>query len=88
MAELTLEGLLKAGQSEFARNTANFLVVEVEVTGSAPEIIINPKTNFDTKLDYYKNAYREDLKQKNNPNIKIIHYEFVENLREYMRQYE
>lgn len=36
------------------------------------ELIINPPENFDKKLDYYLATYDDNLKHKNNPEIKII----------------
>ncbi len=37
-----------------------------------PEIIINPRENFDAKLEYYKKAYNDDLTLKTFNGIKII----------------
>ena len=83
MNEMTLRGLLNLGSSDWARHTSRWLIIEVEVDGNDPEIIINPKTNFDAKLAYYKKAYNEDLTLKANPNIKIIRYDFVEAISDY-----
>ncbi|MED4883115.1 hypothetical protein [Bacillus smithii] len=83
MNEMTLEGLLRLGNSYYGLNEAKWLIVEVEVEGNAPEIIINPKENFKAKLEYYAKAYNDDLTLKANPNIKIVYYNFVESLDEY-----
>ena len=41
---------------------ARYIGVSIKTEGnSQPEIIINPKENFDTKFDYYMNAYDDDL---------------------------
>jgi hypothetical protein len=88
MNELTLEAFLSQGKSDFVKENANFLIVELQVGDSSPELIINPKENFGAKMAYYEGAYRNDLKLKSNPEIKIVHYEFVENLKEYMDNYE
>lgn len=41
---------------------ARYIGVRVETGGSSqPEIIINPKENFDTKFEYYVKAYDDDL---------------------------
>lgn len=41
---------------------ARYIGVSIKTEGSSqPEIIINPKENFDTKFDYYMNAYDDDL---------------------------
>jgi hypothetical protein len=83
MNEMTLEGLLRLGNSHYAKHDARFMIVEVEVEGASPEIIINPKENFEAKLNYYAKAYNEDLTLKTNPNIRIVRYDFVEDLRDY-----
>lgn len=77
MNEMTLTGLLQAGESYFARNEADYLVVKVAGATPKDEIIINPKENFETKLTYYRGAYNEDLTLKNAPHIKITNYNFV-----------
>lgn len=39
-----------------------YIGVKIKTEGnSQPEIIINPKENFDAKLDYYTSAYDDDL---------------------------
>lgn len=39
-----------------------YIGVKIATEGSSqPEIIINPKENFDAKLDYYMSAYDDDL---------------------------
>ena len=40
-----------------------------------PEIIINHKDNFDTKLEYYQRAYNNDLELKSYHKIRIVGYE-------------
>jgi hypothetical protein len=50
-----------------------FIGVKIEMQGfEMPEIIINPKQNFDTKLAYYTNAYNDDLTLKTFNGIRII----------------
>lgn len=83
MNELTLTGLLNYGKSHYAKNNAQWLIIEVEVEGDKPEIIINPKENFEAKLAYYKRSYNNDLTLKANPSIKIIRYDFVEAISDY-----
>ncbi|UNY40030.1 hypothetical protein KLEB273_gp082 [Bacillus phage vB_BauM_KLEB27-3] len=80
MNEMTLQGLLRMGRSIYAQEDAKFMLIVVKAEGSSPEIIINPKENFESKLAYYEKAYNDDLTLKNNPNIQIIDYHFVENL--------
>lgn len=51
--------------------------VFVEMPGyESPEIIVNPVENLEKKLEYYKNAYDENLKHKHAEGIKIIGYTF------------
>lgn len=51
--------------------------VFIEMPGfESPEIIINPPENLEKKLEYYKNAYDENLKHKTAEGIKIIGYTF------------
>lgn len=83
MYEMTLQGLLNLGNSYYAKNEANYMIIFVEVEGNAPEIIINPKVNFETKLTYYSKAYNEDLTLKTNSSIKIIRFDFVESINDY-----
>lgn len=80
MHELTLEGLLRAGNSEYTRETAKLMVIVVKAYDNMPEIIINPKENFAEKLEYYKKTYDDNLVMKNNQNIKIVSYNFVEKI--------
>jgi hypothetical protein len=77
MNEMTLSGLLRAGDSDWARHGADYLIVWVEGVTPQPEMILNGPENFVSKLFYYKNAYNEDLTLKNNPSIKITNYNFV-----------
>ena len=41
----------------------------------SPEMIVNPADNVRSKLEYYRNAYNDNLELKNNPVIRIEHYE-------------
>ena len=83
MNEMTLTGLLNYGTSHYVKHNAQWLIVEVSVNGNEPEIIINPKVNFEAKLNYYKNAYNENLTLKANPLIKMVRYDFVEDISVY-----
>lgn len=47
------------------------------------EVIINPTDNFHKKLEYYKNAYNEDLTLKNAPDkIKIVGFTYGDDFKE------
>lgn len=50
----------------------NYIGVMIQMQGFETEVIINPKENFESKLEYYKEAYNEDLTLKTFSGIKII----------------
>lgn len=77
MYPLTLQGLLNLANSDWGRNTAELLVLKIKVFDSEPEVQVNPKANFETKLKYIESAYNDDLTLKSNPNIKIVSYDLV-----------
>ncbi|MBU3186528.1 hypothetical protein [Clostridium estertheticum] len=62
------------GTFENAVNTnALFVGVKISTRGSiADEVIINPRDNFNDKLNYYRKSYDEDLVLKTYSGIKII----------------
>lgn len=74
--ELTLthlENCFKAAKEKGIR----FVGVKIEMGGfPSPEIIINEYDNFDKKLEYYKNAYNENLELKAVNTIKIIGFTY------------
>lgn len=56
---------------------AVYIGVLVETRGSEkPEIIINPRENFDSKLEYYKNAYNDDMVLKTYDGIRITKIDY------------
>ena len=55
----------------------DYIAVKIQMQGfEKPEIIINQRENFDTKLAYYKKAYTEDLTLKTFNGIKIVGFTF------------
>lgn len=55
------------------KNNLQYIGIKVSMQGfDGCEIIINPNENFQTKLDYYKRAYNNDLTLKTFNGIKII----------------
>lgn len=82
--EITLDGLVKLSK---ANKSANYLVIKVQADGIVPEIIINPHYNFKKKLAYYQKAYNNDLTLKANPDIRIVAYDFVDNLSKWFDDY-
>jgi hypothetical protein len=83
MYEMTLTGLLNMCSSHYAKYEANYMIIEVTVGESAPEVIINPKENFELKAAYYANAYNEDLTLKANNRIRITRYDMVKEIGDY-----
>lgn len=54
-------------------NNSKYIAVKIATRGSeGAEIIINPRCNFEAKLEYYKKAYTDDLVLKTYDGIKII----------------
>lgn len=55
------------------KNNSEYVAVKVSMSGfEGCEIIINPTNNFQAKLEYYKNAYNDNLTLKTFNGIKII----------------
>ena len=82
MANLTMNDLEKCFETATECNY-NYIGVKIETQGSeAPEIIINPRENFKTKLDYYKKAYNNDLILKTFNGIKIIGFTCEDDFRD------
>lgn len=69
---------------EDAKNSdSQFVAVEIQIHNClGTEIIINPRENFDSKLEYYKNAYNENLTLKACPTIKIIDFAYGDSFSE------
>ena len=54
---------------------AKFIAVKIKMEGfSKPEIIINQTENFESKLNYYKKSYSNDLKLRSFSGIEIIDF--------------
>ena len=63
-----LENCFKAAME----NGSKYIGIRVNIEGSSEdEIIINPRANFQRKLEYYKEAYNTDLQLKHNNAISI-----------------
>lgn len=82
--ELTLTEFLKIANLDYTKARTNWLVVVVQVGENKPEYIFNPRENISDKLAYYKKAYDENLVLKANPDIRIVQYDFVSSLQEFM----
>ncbi|WP_343337303.1 hypothetical protein TPELB_23630 [Terrisporobacter petrolearius] len=69
--KLTLISLERCFKSAI-ENSAKYIAVKINTRGSsAEEIIINPKENIISKLNYYKKAYTDDLVLKSYDGIRI-----------------
>lgn len=77
MYENTLSGLLRLGNSQFAREEADYMVIWVTGVTPEPEMIVNTRGSFEAKLKYYAEAYTEELRLKPNKDIRIAGYDFV-----------
>lgn len=57
--------LLEKAFESAMKNKAAFIAVQIETEGNEkPELIINPYENYQNKLDYFRNAYDENLRLK------------------------
>ncbi|HDR7249260.1 TPA: hypothetical protein QCX05_004310 [Bacillus pacificus] len=74
--DLTLEGLGKCF-NEALDEEANYVAVQIEMDGfPSDEVIINDKYNIESKLEYYKKTYNEDLEHRYAPGIRIVGYAY------------
>lgn len=74
--DLTLEGLGKCF-NEALDEEANYVAVQIEMDGfPSDEVIINDKHNIESKLEYYKKTYNEDLEHRYAPGIRIVGYAY------------
>lgn len=64
-------------------NNANYIGVAIQTRGNEGlEIIINPKENFESKLEYYKKAYTQELVLKTYDGIKIVGFTYGDDFKE------
>lgn len=62
---------------------ATWIAVAIKTRGSeSSELIINPSVNFDSKLDYYKKAYADNLVLKTYDGIQIVGFTYGDTLEE------
>jgi hypothetical protein len=77
MNEMTLSGLERAIDSDWARGS-KYAAIAITVPGNKGiQIEINTHENIQNKLKYWKTAYNEDLSLKNNSEIRIVDYAFA-----------
>ena len=74
--DLTMDNLEKCFY-EASQKDKKYVGVLIQMQGfPRPEVIINENANFDSKFDYYKRAYNDDLTLKTFNGIKIIGYTY------------
>lgn len=78
MNELTLKGLINQYKSYFGQNEAVYLILQISINGAHSEYIVVQKVNFESKIEYLKQVYNNDLSLKANPTIKIENYYFLD----------
>lgn len=68
---------------EASQQDKKYVGVKIQMQGfEKPEIIINENANFDSKFDYYKKAYNEDLTLKTFSGIKIVGFTYGDSFKE------
>ncbi|WP_236896993.1 hypothetical protein [Clostridium beijerinckii] len=76
MKELTIANLERCFY-EASQKDAKYVGVKIQMKGfPKAETIINENENFDSKFDYYKKAYNEDLTLKTFNGINIIGFTY------------
>jgi molybdopterin converting factor small subunit len=72
--ELTMRGLEEALKTAIG-NEIKYFAVLIEIDGFPEnELIINRTANFEDKLQYYKQAYKQNLNHKLQDHIRISGY--------------
>lgn len=82
MFELSKEHLKNCFEGA-KRADANIVGLLIEMPNfEAPELIINPKENFDKKLEYLLNTYDEYLEHKYSKGVRIIAFTYGKRIEE------
>lgn len=82
--QLTLMNLEQAFGGAM-QEKAKFLGIAVTVPGATGlEVMINPRENFEAKLNYIKGAYNEDLTHKTGP-LQIVGFTYGNTYRDIQR---
>lgn len=82
MYTLTMDNLIKCFEGA-KESEVRYIGLKINMDGFAKdEVIINPRENFDTKLEYYKKTYDENLNHKYSKGISISGFTFGEDFRE------
>lgn len=83
MKELTMKAFVRRYNQRYS--TEQYMVVAVSINGASPEFIINKKENFEKKMEYYQQAYDDNLRLKYNSDIRIIDFTFTDNVSKYLQ---
>lgn len=76
MNELTLNGLVNSFNSQWAAESA-FVGVVIKIPGNTGnEVIINPASEYEKKLEYYKKTYDDNLEHRHVPGLQIVGWAF------------
>ena len=68
---------------EASRQDKKYVGVKIQMQGfPKAEIIINENENFDSKFDYYKKAYNEDLTLKTFNGIRIVGFTYGDSFKD------
>lgn len=82
MFKLTMKNLENCFERA-KKNYARFVAVRIEMEGfPEAEVIINPIANADSKLEYYKKTYDDNLNHKYATGIKIVGCTFGDDFKE------
>lgn len=83
---LTIKNL-KICFDEAIKQNSKFIGVAIETRGNKDiEVIINPRANFENKLEYYLSAYNEDLTLKSYDGIKIVGFTYGDSFNDLQNQ--
>lgn len=74
---LTKENLINTFIQAKEQNAKYIIIQTQNKNCKGLETIINPISNVDYKIDYYTNAYDNDLFLKANKDIRIINFTFI-----------
>lgn len=60
---------------------SKYMVVFIKMPDlEKPELIINHKDNFESKINYYLKAYDKDLRLNHNKDIQIVNIAFIKDI--------
>jgi hypothetical protein len=83
--ELTMAKLQSELNTDFAKHEAEYFLIKVQDSKKEDEIVINPRPNFELKIQGLLGEYDDALTKRSNPNVRIVEYHFLtkEQLKKY-----